>query len=389
MKKFSLALTLALLIALSPIADWAQADPLHGIEPTIESETVPAAIFEADVQIPDVYLKAKQLSPNQIEVSYSSTSPDAKRFQEAVQKNSDPAAEIIWKPETYSPSEQLAAGQLAMEEARRQGLDPSGATFDSEAKRFTVYVADSLSVTAKSAIIRTRMGDTSAEVVFETSKGDGPESRYSDGTPWKAGLALNFRAAAVDLEKAECTSNFAWKRWGTGEILSATANHCGNNFPNEVCHPGRTEAWFNDARAFGNLAFCNQTLDTQMLRRASTSHTFAPHMWHGPAATSSFGIVKYASVPVEDVRYYVSGANSGTRFATVVDANGIGIFGGPGVFMHAHVTQGGDSGAPWFSYLGSGGVAAIGLHSGRIGAMSVFTPLNPISAHFQASIHTG
>lgn len=140
---------LALLFTLSPLAPSASADPLPGIEPTPASETVAAAIFDADVAIPDVYLKAQQLSPNKIEVAYNSQSPDATRFQEAVKKASDPSAEISWRAQPYSPSARLAAGQQALERARSLGLTPTGASFDSETMRFTVYTSDQVSATAR------------------------------------------------------------------------------------------------------------------------------------------------------------------------------------------------------------------------------------------------
>lgn len=53
-------------------------------------------------------------------------------------KNSDPKAEIVWKPENYSPSERIEASNQAMEEARLEGLTPTGATFDAETGQLTV-----------------------------------------------------------------------------------------------------------------------------------------------------------------------------------------------------------------------------------------------------------
>ncbi len=388
MKKMIVSLLLAVGLLLSSVPPGAQADPLdEGITQTEASETVATAIFDADVQIQDVYLRAEQLTPDKTEIAFDSTSSNADRFRDTVIKNSDPKAEIVWKPENYSPSERIAASNQAMEEARLEGLTPTGATFDAETGQLTVFVMETNLPARREAMV-TRMGDRTAAVVVESSPEDALESRYRGGSPWKAGTALSVSTAIPQPGEADCTSNFAWKKWGTGEVFSATANHCGNSFPNEVCQTGRREAWFNNGNAFGNLYFCNQQLDVQLIRRPTTAHIYSRDMWNGPPETSSFGTVTHTGVPKIGVRYYVSGANSGVQSAIVVNLEGTGVSGGPVVVMDEHVTQGGDSGAPWFSYLGNGKISAIGLHHGRVGGGSAFVPLNPISAHFQASVPT-
>ena len=203
----------------------------------------------------------------------------------------------------------------------------------------------------------------------------GPENRVDDFAPWTAG-------AAIDSTSGGCTLGWAWKLWGTNQVVGSTAGHCTSSY------------WYNNGTYVGTVFKSSAPADSELLSGSS----YSPTVFVGDQTTSVLRrVVGFdASWSVGDA-VAMSGRTSGLNVTTVkmptytLPSCANEYAGLTGVLMQSHVTGGGDSGGPWLTtQSGTGYVIAHGQHFGYGCALgytgSFFMKLNTISAAQAASI---
>jgi hypothetical protein len=206
-------------------------------------------------------------------------------------------------------------------------------------------------------------------------EGTDAESRDDDYAPWKAGAIIDSPEAGV------CTQGWAWKMWGTNEIVGSTARHCVNL------------NWYNKGTYVGTVYKSAKSVDSAFMRGS----TYAPNVFVGDEFTNDIRPVVGIDTAWAAGDSVAMSANSGLFVSTVKlptytlpsCSSHAGL---RGVLMTTDVSTEGDSGGPWLTtQSGSGNVIAHGQHYGDGCAAgyagSFFIKLTDISAAQGASLY--
>ncbi|WP_328995538.1 S1 family peptidase [Kribbella sp. NBC_01245] len=206
-------------------------------------------------------------------------------------------------------------------------------------------------------------------------EGSDAESRDDDFAPWSVG-------AIIDAPEAEvCTLGWAWKMWGTNEIVGSTARHC------------RFLNWYNKGTYVGTVFKSAKSVDSAFMHGS----TYARSVFVGDEFTNDLRPVVGIDTAWVAGESVAMSANSGLFVSTVQlptytlpsCSTGAGL---KGVLMKTDVSMPGDSGGPWLTtQSGSGDVIAHGQHWGDgcadKHAGSFFIKLTDISAAQGASLY--
>lgn len=210
---------------------------------------------------------------------------------------------------------------------------------------------------------------------IKTVGGRDIESRDDDSAPWKAGVIIDSPEAGV------CTQGWAWKMWGTNEIVGSTARHC------------RNLVWYNKGAYVGTVFKSAKSVDSAFMHGS----TYSPTVFVGDEFTNDVRAVVGIDTAWVASDSVAMSANSGLFVSTVklptYTLPSCSTFPGlRGVLMKTDVSTEGDSGGPWLTtQSGSGNVIAHGQHVGDGCAVnydgSFFVKLTDISAAQGASLY--
>lgn len=289
-----------------------------------------------------------------------------------------PPLNLVWRPVGWSLS---ARGSLLQKITGNPdawtsffGSAPESGYID-ESGNVHVSLADPSKV--QSAPARSGvLPDGSAFVADPPSKVDWQVGRTSDFSPWSSGDRIT---AGI----YECTSGFNWKKWGTGEYMGMTADHC-------AVAGGLT--WKTAGVSWGTGVQSDPVKDAILMRAASGSSFNTATAYVGGATTSDLRrVYTFRATPMFNDIVALSGATGGLGNGKIIktDFSASGVF--PIVLVNYTGCMSGDSGGPWLTtQAGTGYVEAWGQHEGKFlyqGAYYCgFMPLNPISTALQASI---
>lgn len=211
---------------------------------------------------------------------------------------------------------------------------------------------------------------------IKTVAGSGAESRDDDYAPWTAGAVIDSPEAGV------CTQGWAWKMWGTNEIVGSTARHCGPSL-----------VWNNKGVYVGTVFKSVKSVDSAFMHGS----TYSPTVFVGDGFTTvTRAVVGVATTWTVGESVAMSGRSglhvSTVKLPTYTIPAGCDDPGLRGVLMKTHPTTQGDSGGPWLkTQSGGGNVIAHGQHYGHSCAVgydgSFFIKLTDISAAQGASLY--
>lgn len=208
-------------------------------------------------------------------------------------------------------------------------------------------------------------------------KGWAPESRTNDVAPWTSG-------GAIDSSTSLCTSGWAWKMWGSNEVVGSTARHCANLY------------WYNNGSYVGTVFQSTPVADSAFMRGSTYSAT----VFVGGTDTYDLrrvvgAVSSWSAGDSVAMSGRASGLNVTTvRFPTYTLPSCAGEYAGlQGVLMQTHPTMPGDSGGPWLTtQYGTGYALAHGQHFGG-GCLtgytgSFFIKVSTISSQQKATLLT-
>lgn len=225
-------------------------------------------------------------------------------------------------------------------------------------------------------------------LVPEESVTNVEEDRITDAEPWTGGIfILGQYYSGPGTGVKTCTAGFNWRRWSGLGNAGSTANHCINDFntsPATIHMP-----WFNGYTQWGTPVVTSPASDAALLQVSGSD--YRPRVFVGNASTNDArAVVAAASSDVVGEQVALSGGITGGPVGTVYAINATNAQGVWVTVMTSHMTQEGDSGAPWLKTYTDGTVLAKGQHSGAIpygGVLrSTYSPVTKISAKVSASI---
>ena len=262
------------------------------------------------------------------------------------------------------------AAQLGLANVTATGVDP-------DTGEVIVYTSGRLSTPVHRVVESGELGSGPVPVRVATSRGEFVEqSRLDDSAPWSGGGKLQPTTSLA--AQAYCTMGFVWKKWGSGELMGSTAEHC-----YEAQHYTN---WYN----YGTYVGVRYYYDTQadaMFLRSSPASQFNPNVFVGDQYTTTLRWVVGASGgPILNAPVALSGGNSGLTVGHITGWGTYYLGKGPIVMTSLSTCIPGDSGSPWLTTESDGDVIAHGQHLGIFNGSCGFIHVQTISAALSASI---
>lgn len=305
------------------------------------------------------------------------TSDSAIKQAQAIASKSATGLQVKFERVEYTAKElNELSDRLLGNQLEWAGASGIGGGYDPKTNRVVMQVDRAYKDAPKLIAAIQKLNDPRITLEFiEALKDWKPENRVDDVAPWSAGGKITSGTTG-------CTLGWAWKMWGTNNVVSSTARHCAK-LP-----------WYNNGTYVGTVFQSAPAADSAFMDGGSYNAT----VFVGSATTS----VTRAVVAVDGAwsvgdSVAMSGATTGLNVSTVqvptyTLPSCAGEYAGlTGVLMASHITAAGDSGGPWLTTeSGTGYVVAHGQHFGRGCAVgqtgSFFIKLNTISAQQGASL---
>lgn len=198
------------------------------------------------IAYPNVYAGA-EVADRRVSVWVVRESADSEAFYEALETLASEASEV--DVVTLEADLSDAEVKQAMQDIHEFGI-PGVAmavewtSYDPARREVTVITSDRSDdgSAESSAEIMSRSGLRVGVRVVHDGSEVRTESGNSGGTPW-------FGASTLHGGGSRCTAGFTWKKWGSGELMGSTAEHCfegtgttGVTSTSTVTLPGRTMA---------------------------------------------------------------------------------------------------------------------------------------------------
>lgn len=135
---------------------------------------VGAALLDADISHPGVYLDSTQLSASAMRIRFKAKAPGASEFRAKVQAAAGKVA-LTWVAMPFSNTDWLAMGEQVLAAAKERGLDVKGGEFDAAKNIYRVYVTP-LAAGALPSPTSAQLGDLAVQVIYQAAQpGDGPQ----------------------------------------------------------------------------------------------------------------------------------------------------------------------------------------------------------------------